>query len=203
MESSFSNTLTEKQRDILEKFWCPSSIFYDPLKAGSIDGTDTEPHDKAVIRAQNSHYKPNCRVKGQPECTVFVSRLDYTTKGHEIKRHFSQYGKIIKCRLVEDIVTGKSKGYAFIEYETEREAARAYRNGHRTFLDGKELFVDMECERLLPGWIPRRLGGGFNGKKESGQIRFGGRDRPFRKPINLLTSKEILNSFDERVKNFK
>lgn len=60
--------------------------------------------------------------------------------------------------MVEDIVTGKSKGYAFIEYETEREAARAYRHGHRTFLDGRELFVDMECERLLPGWIPRRLG---------------------------------------------
>lgn len=26
-------------------------------------------------------------------------------------------------------------------------------------------------------------GGGFGGKKESGQLRFGGRDRPFRKPI--------------------
>lgn len=30
-----------------------------------------------------------------------------------------------------------------------------------------------------------RLGGGLGGKKESGQLRFGGRDRPFRKPINL------------------
>jgi len=26
-------------------------------------------------------------------------------------------------------------------------------------------------------------GGGFGGKKESGQLRFGGRDRPFRKPL--------------------
>ena len=36
------------------------------------------------------------------------------------------------------------------------------------------------------GWVPRRLGGGFGGKKESGQLRFGGKDRPFRKPIKLV-----------------
>ena len=34
---------------------------YDPLIAGSIDGTDTVPHDKAIVRALNSCYTPpNC-----------------------------------------------------------------------------------------------------------------------------------------------
>lgn len=32
-------------------------------------------------------------------------------------------------------------------------------------------------------------GGGFGGKKESGQLRFGGRDRPFRKPLPVPVSK--------------
>lgn len=34
-------------------------------------------------------------------------------------------------------------------------------------------------------------GGGFGGKKESGQLRFGGKDRPFRKPIvpNIIKHK--------------
>lgn len=34
------------------------------------------------------------------------------------------------------------------------------------------------------------LGGGFGGKKESGQLRFGGRNRPFKKPIvpNIIKS---------------
>jgi hypothetical protein len=31
---------------------------YDPIEAGSIDGTDTEPHDHAVIRALYSRCKP-------------------------------------------------------------------------------------------------------------------------------------------------
>ncbi|KAM3182026.1 hypothetical protein ACTXT7_013222 [Hymenolepis weldensis] len=34
--------------------------------------------------------------------------------------------------------------------------------------------------RTLPGWKPRRLGGGLGGFKESGQLRFGGIARPFR-----------------------
>lgn len=77
------------------------------------------------------------------------------------------------------------KGYAFIEYEQESSAEQAYREANRMMLDGNIIFVDFECERLLKGWKPRRLGGGFGGKKESGQLRFGGRDRPYKKPISL------------------
>lgn len=90
-----------------------------------------------------------------------------------------------RFRLVRDIVTGFPKGYAFIEYESEQAAEDAYRRAHRMTLDGQVIFVDFECERLLKGWKPRRLGGGFGGRKESGQLRFGGRDRPFAKPIAL------------------
>lgn len=82
------------------------------------------------------------------------------------------------------------KGYAFIEYEQESSAEEAYREANKMNLDGNIIFVDFECERLLKGWKPRRLGGGFGGKKESGQLRFGGRDKPFRKPISLELKEE-------------
>lgn len=128
---------------------------------------------------------PNRHVKGKPECTIFVSRLSHKTTKDTIKEVFSKYGRLRRFRLVRDIVTGMPKGYAFIEYESESSAEEAYRSANRMHLDGSTIFVDFECERLLKGWKPRRLGGGFGGKKESGQLRFGGRDRPFRKPISL------------------
>ncbi|KAF7665269.1 hypothetical protein LDENG_00141920 [Lucifuga dentata] len=137
--------------------WCPIAKVYDPLKAGSIDGTDVEPHDRAVWRAMCARYKPNKGV----------------------------YGDIQRLRLVRDTVTGFSKGYAFIEYKEERSVVRARRDANKLVVDQHELFVDFEQERTLKGWVPRRLGGGQGGKKESGQLRFGGKDRPFRKPINL------------------
>lgn len=155
------------------------------MKVGSIDGTDTEPHDKAIIRAMNSEYRPNKHVKGRPECTLFVSRLNPKTTKDTIKEVFSKYGKLKRFRIVKDIVTGFPKGYAFVEYETEAGAEEAYKLANKIVVDGHVIFVDFECERLLKDWKPRRLGGGFGGKKESGQLRFGGRARPFRKPISL------------------
>ena len=42
--------------------WSPTALFYHPLQAGSIDGTDLCPHDKGVLRAMRSNYRPNKKV---------------------------------------------------------------------------------------------------------------------------------------------
>ena len=39
--------------DQMSEEWSPLAKVYDPIKVGSIDGTDTRPHDKALIRALN------------------------------------------------------------------------------------------------------------------------------------------------------
>lgn len=65
-------------------------------------------------------------------------------------------------------------------------------------IDDSEIIVDYEHERMLKGWKPRRLGGGFGGRKESGQLRFGGRARPFKKPYDKLkpmTSSDLKEIF--------
>ncbi|XP_063000472.1 U11/U12 small nuclear ribonucleoprotein 35 kDa protein [Elgaria multicarinata webbii] len=169
--------------------WAPIAKEYDPLKAGSIDGTDEDPHDRAVWRGMSARYIPNEGVSGDPHLTLFVARLNLQTTEDKLKEVFSRYGDIRKIRLVRDLVTGFSKGYAFIEYKEERALVKAHRDANKLIIDQREVFVDFELERTLKGWIPRRLGGGFGGKKESGQLRFGGRDRPFRKPINLPAMK--------------
>jgi len=183
--------------------WSQYAKRYDPIKIGSIDGTDTEPHDQGIVRALNSEYRPNRHVKGNPECTIFVARLSPKTTKDTIKDVFSRYGRLRRFRLVKDIVTGIPKGYAFIEYESERAAEDAYKKANRMYIDGQPIFVDFECERLLKGWKPRRLGGGFGGRKESGQLRFGGRDRPFRKPINLEIQETQQMDRDRREREYK
>lgn len=107
-----------------------------------------------------------------------------------IQSEFSKFGKILYCCLVKDIVTGKSKQYAFVEYETSISVDNALRQMHKEYIDGSEIIVEKEAERSLAGWVPRRLGGGFGGRKEAGQLRFGCRDRPFHKPIIIKQSSE-------------
>ncbi|KAG8189416.1 hypothetical protein JTE90_020230 [Oedothorax gibbosus] len=163
--------------------WEAIARSYDPLKAGSIDGTDIIPHDHGIVRAMEAEYKPNNLVVGDPKATVFVGRLNPSTDENTLETIFSRCGKIKRLRLIRDVVTGFSRGYAFVEYHDRYDAMRAIQDYDHTVIDDKEILVDKECERTLPGWIPRRLGGGLSGKKESGQLRFGGKERQFRKPI--------------------
>uniref|UniRef100_A0A8C6TUM2 U11/U12 small nuclear ribonucleoprotein 35 kDa protein n=1 Tax=Neogobius melanostomus TaxID=47308 RepID=A0A8C6TUM2_9GOBI len=148
--------------------WNPIAKEYNPLKAGSIDGTDVEPHDRAVFRAMYARYKPNKGVQGDPLLTLFVARLNPLTTDEKIHEVFSKFGDIQRLRLVRDIVTGFSKGYAFIEYKEERSVLKAWRDGNKLVVDQHEVFVDMEQERTLKGWVPRRLGGGLGERKSPG-----------------------------------
>ncbi|KAA0067647.1 U11/U12 small nuclear ribonucleoprotein 35 kDa protein isoform X1 [Cucumis melo var. makuwa] len=165
---------------------------YHPIQAGSIDGTDILPHDNAVYRAllcssaglYDPHGDP--KVFGDPYCTLFVGRLSHLTTEDTLRRAMSKYGQVKDLRLVRHIVTGSSRGYAFVEYETEKEMRRAYKDAHHSMIDDCEIIVDYNRQRLMSGWIPRRLGGGLGGKKESGQLRFGGRERPFRAPLRPI-----------------
>lgn len=178
-------------------YWTPLAKEYDPLKCGSIDGVGTDVHDNGILRAQVASYHPNKCVIGDQFCTLFVGKLNHKTDQKTLEKVFSYYGKIKRLRLVRDLVTGYSKGYAFIEFEDSNQMEKAYKEAHGCEIDGCSILVDFEHERNLKGWIPRRLGGGFGGKKESGQLRFGGRARPFKRPI-IKHSSHPSNQRDSR-----
>ncbi|KAG0015674.1 small nuclear ribonucleoprotein 35kDa (U11 U12) [Entomortierella chlamydospora] len=76
----------------------------------------------------------------------------------------------------EDSTTDKAS------LDTDQDEASGI-DGLDPFLDSSTVLVDFERSRVMEGWVPRRLGGGIGGKKESGQLRFGGGIRPFSFPI--------------------
>ncbi|KMS95540.1 hypothetical protein BVRB_007240 [Beta vulgaris subsp. vulgaris] len=170
---------------------------YHPIQAGSIDGTDILPHDNAIYRAllcsSAGLYDPfgDPKVTGDPYSTLFVGHLSRSTTEDTLLKAMSRYGRVKNLRIVRDIVTGASRGYAFVEYESEKEMRRAYEDAHHSFIDDSEIIVDYNRQQLMPGWIPRRLGGGLGGKKESGQLRFGGRERPFRAPLRPIPHDDL------------
>ncbi|CAL9236739.1 unnamed protein product [Arabidopsis halleri] len=170
---------------------------YHPIQAGSIDGTDVAPHDNGVRRALLCYnaglYDPSgdSKAVGDSYCTLFVGRLSRHTTEDTLREVMTKYGRIKNLRLVRHIVTGASRGYAFVEYETEKEMLRAYEDAHHSLIDGREIIVDYNRQQLMPGWIPRRLGGGLGGRKESGQLRFGGRERPFRAPLRPIPHEDL------------
>ncbi|KAJ7674168.1 hypothetical protein B0H17DRAFT_161389 [Mycena rosella] len=67
-------------------------------------------------------YKPadDPEAVGDPYKTLFISRLHKTATEGELRREFEGYGTIERVRIVRD-KKGRSRGYAFVVYERERD----------------------------------------------------------------------------------
>jgi len=70
----------------MSKSWSPYAVTYDPIKVGSIDGTDTYPHDHGIVRACSANFQPNVSKLKEPKLTLFVSRLDLSVTEKDLKK---------------------------------------------------------------------------------------------------------------------
>ena len=53
---------------------------------------------------------------------LFVGNLSYQTMENDLQEYFSQAGVVTSVNLMLDKVTGKSRGFAFVEFGTAEEA---------------------------------------------------------------------------------
>lgn len=76
-----------------------------------------------------------------------------------------RFGPVVSLRLVRDSKTGKSRGYAFVEFKHQRHCDKLY-DASGMKIDGKRILVDYEQARVSKDWLPRRLGGGKGNKRK-------------------------------------
>merc|ERR1711865_666872 len=112
---------------------------------------------KDFLEKYDPHKDTN--ASGDPFKTLFVARVSYDTTEKKLKREFEVFGSIKRTRMIYD-QKGKPRGYAFIEFEHERDLKNAYKQGDGKKIDGRRVMVDVERGRTVEGWLPRRLGGG-------------------------------------------
>ncbi|XP_072315667.1 U1 small nuclear ribonucleoprotein 70 kDa [Eucyclogobius newberryi] len=129
------------------------------------------------LKLWDPHNDPN--AQGDAFKTLFVARVNYDTTESKLRREFEVYGPIKRIYIVYNKRTGKPRGYAFIEYEHERDMHSAYKHADGKKIDGRRVLVDVERGRTVKGWRPRRLGGGLGGTRRGGadvNIKHSGRD---------------------------
>ncbi|ORX39570.1 hypothetical protein BD324DRAFT_614191 [Kockovaella imperatae] len=107
--------------------------------------------------------------------TVFVANIPYDVSEEQLANVFSEVGPVANVEIKFDPQTGRSKGYAFVQYTDEATAFSAVRNLHEVPVNGRNLRVELSTEE--PG--PRRRvggpggGGGDSGPPGGGVIRGG------------------------------
>ncbi len=78
---------------------------------------------------------------------LFVGNLSYQTMENDLQEHFSQAGVVTTVNLMLDKVTGKSRGFAFIEFATAEEANKAVEQLHNKEFQGRALTVNIARPR--------------------------------------------------------
>ncbi|XP_039543753.1 U1 small nuclear ribonucleoprotein 70 kDa [Pimephales promelas] len=136
---------------------------------------------QVVVETELKLWDPHNDTNAQGDAfkTLFVARINYDTTESKLRREFEVYGPIKRIYIVYNKKTGKPRGYAFIEYEHERDMHSAYKHADGKKIDGRRVLVDVERGRTVKGWHPRRLGGGLGGTRRGGadvNIKHSGRD---------------------------
>lgn len=72
---------------------------------------------------------------------LFVGSLPWSVNDAELKTLFEQYGKVTSAKVVTDKQTRRSKGFGFVEFETEAEASAAINALNGSEVKGRNIIV--------------------------------------------------------------
>ncbi len=113
---------------------------------------------------------------------LYVGGLPYATTEDALRALFAQAGTVDAAQIIMDKMTGRSKGFGFVEMSTDEEAQAAIDMFHGKDFEGRTLTVNVA--RPKEEGAPRRSfsgggnrGGGFGGGRGGDRGGFGGGDR--------------------------
>jgi cold-inducible RNA-binding protein len=95
---------------------------------------------------------------------LFVGNLSYQTMENDLQDFFSAAGNVSAVNLMMDKFTGKSRGFAFVEFNSSDEATKAVEMFHGKELQGRPLTVNIARPREERA--PRQ--GGYSGGEAGG-----------------------------------
>jgi cold-inducible RNA-binding protein len=87
---------------------------------------------------------------------LYVGNLSYTTTHSTLSELFGEIGEVVSVDLITDRMSGRSKGFAFVEMADNAEALAAINQLNGKEVDGRAIKVD----EARPKRADRRGGGG-------------------------------------------
>lgn len=105
------------------------------------------------------------------EAKLYVGNLPYSTVDADLENLFSQAGTVKSAQVIKDRVSGRSKGFGFVEMSSPDEAQSAINKFNGQDFNGRALTVNLARPR------EERSGGGGYRSGGGGRKQGGGGDR--------------------------
>ncbi len=103
---------------------------------------------------------------------LYIGNLSVKVTEEDLKANFSTVGKVVSVNIVKDRYTGLSRGFGFVEMETEEGAKEAIQRFNGGQLLGNTITVNEARPKKEGGGGMRREGGrgggGFRGGRGGG-----------------------------------
>lgn len=93
---------------------------------------------------------------------LYVGGLPYSTTDRQLEEVFSEHGTVESARVITDRMTGRSRGFGFVEMSSPEEAESAANALNGTQLEGRTITVNEAKPR------ENRGGGGYGGHRGGG-----------------------------------
>jgi RNA recognition motif-containing protein len=78
---------------------------------------------------------------------LYVGNLTFNTTTADLEMLFAQHGDVKKAQVINDRDTGRSRGFGFVEMESQEGADTAISELDGTDFDGRDLTVSIAKER--------------------------------------------------------
>ncbi len=74
---------------------------------------------------------------------LYVGGLPYSTNDDELRAAFAECGNVVSASVVIDRMTGRSRGFGFVEMASEEEGQKAIDRWHGQDFGGRKLTVNV------------------------------------------------------------
>jgi RNA recognition motif-containing protein len=78
---------------------------------------------------------------------IYVGNLSYNTTEESLRQAFAAFGQVDRVNIITDRLSGKSRGFGFVEMANDEEAQAALEGLNGKELDGRTLNVNQARPR--------------------------------------------------------
>ena len=103
---------------------------------------------------------------------IYVGNLSYDVTDEDLRQEFAAFGEVASVEVVKDRISGRSKGFGFVEMPQKSEAEAAIAGLNGKMLKDRTVVVS-EARPRADRDVGGRRGGGFGGGG-GGRGGFGG-----------------------------
>ncbi|XP_039121569.1 glycine-rich RNA-binding protein 2, mitochondrial-like [Dioscorea cayenensis subsp. rotundata] len=93
---------------------------------------------------------------------LFIGGLSYGTDDQSLREAFNPFGNVVEARVITDRDTGRSRGFGFVNFDSEESAKAALSSMDGQVVEGRNIRVSHANERPSGG-SRGGFGGGYGG----------------------------------------